>query len=85
MKENFAAFIETAEALTGLPVAEIERVADDGGLTALDAGVLDQIDTLIIISFDSFPHRPGSEWSGGRSRQGVPHAPRSSRVRMPPP
>jgi hypothetical protein len=48
--------------LTGLPVAEIERVADDGSITALDARVLDQVDTLIIISFDSF--RTGQEATG---------------------
>ena len=54
MKHNFAAFIELAEALTGRPAREVERVADDGGVTALDAGVLDGVDTLIVISFDSF-------------------------------
>ncbi len=54
MKRNFTAFVELAEALTGQPVAQIERVADDGDLTALDAEVLDGADTLIIISFDSF-------------------------------
>jgi hypothetical protein len=59
MKRNFTAFIELAEGLTGLAVAEIERVAEDGSLTALDARVLDGVDTLIIISFDSF--RTGQE------------------------
>ena len=54
MKRNFAAFVELAETLTGQPVAEIERVADNGSLTALDASVLDGADTLIVISFDSF-------------------------------
>ena len=53
MKHNFSAFIELAGALTGQPVAEIERVTDDGSLTALDGGILDGIDTLIVISFDS--------------------------------
>src|SRR5271154_6542487 len=62
MKRNFAAFIELAERLTGLPVAVIERVADDGSLTALDAHVIDEVDTLIIISFDSF--RTGQEATG---------------------
>src|SRR5580698_9856587 len=37
MKRNFAAFVDMAETLTGQKVAEIERVADDGGLMALDA------------------------------------------------
>jgi hypothetical protein len=59
MKRNFSTFVELAGSLTGQPVAEIERVADDGILTALDAGILDQADTLIIISFDSL--RTGQE------------------------
>jgi hypothetical protein len=59
MKRNFAAFVELAEALTGQLVAEIERVADGGQRTALDAGLLDGADTLIIISFDSL--RTGQE------------------------
>jgi hypothetical protein len=54
MRRNFVTFVELAEALTGHRVAEIERVADDGSLTALDAGILDEVDTLIVISFDSF-------------------------------
>jgi hypothetical protein len=53
MKHNFTAFVDLATTLTGQPVAEIERVADDGTLTALDAELLDGIDTLIVISFDS--------------------------------
>ena len=54
MKRNFTAFIELTETLTGQPAREIERVGDDGGLTALDAEVLDGVDTLIVVSFDSF-------------------------------
>ena len=54
MKRNFAAFVELAGELTGAPVAEIERVADDGSVVELDADALDGADTLIIISFDSF-------------------------------
>jgi hypothetical protein len=61
MKRNFTAFVELAETLTGQSVEEIERVADDGSLTALDARVLDEADTLIIIGFDSF--RTGQEAS----------------------
>jgi hypothetical protein len=63
MKPNFAAFVELARSLTEQPVAEIERVADDGTLTALDAGILNKADTLIIISFDSF--RTGQEAGRG--------------------
>jgi hypothetical protein len=54
MKRNFTAFVELAGTLTGNPVTEIERVADDGTLTALDADVLAGADTLVVISFDSF-------------------------------
>lgn len=54
MKPNFAAFVELAGAQTGEPVVQIERVADDGRLTTLDAGVLETVDTLVVISFDSF-------------------------------
>jgi hypothetical protein len=54
MKRNFTGFVELAETLTAQPVTEIERIVDDGKLTALDAGILDGADTLIVISFDSF-------------------------------
>ncbi|HEX4410693.1 MAG TPA: hypothetical protein VH206_18130 [Xanthobacteraceae bacterium] len=59
MKRNFTAFVELAGALTGQAVAEIEREGDDSDITGLDAGILDDIDTLVIISFDSF--RTGQE------------------------
>jgi hypothetical protein len=54
MKRNFTAFVELATALTGHKVTEIERVADDGTLTPLDTRTLDGVDTLIVISFDSY-------------------------------
>lgn len=54
LKRNFSAFVELAQALTGLPVLEIERGSDDGSLTMLDSGILENADTLIVISFDSF-------------------------------
>lgn len=53
MKRNFTAFVELAAALTGQSVTEIERVADNGTVTPLDARLLDGVDTLIVISFDS--------------------------------
>jgi hypothetical protein len=53
MKGNFAAFVELAEASSGRRVRQIERVLDDGTVTALDADTLAEPDTLIIISFDS--------------------------------
>ena len=61
MKENFAAFVEQAGAETGRPVAEIEREADDGVRTELDAAVLDAADTLIVISFDSLRTQQGAK------------------------
>jgi hypothetical protein len=53
MKRNFTAFVDLAAALTGQSVTEIERVTDDGTLTPLDARLLTDVDTLIVISFDS--------------------------------
>jgi hypothetical protein len=53
MKPNFSAFVDLAAALTGQSVTEIERVTDDGTLTPLDARLLKNVDTLIVISFDS--------------------------------
>ncbi|HEY0184077.1 MAG TPA: hypothetical protein VGC09_14810 [Rhodopila sp.] len=53
MRRNFTAFVDLASAQTGQPVAEIERGADDGALTLLDPGILEGVDTLIVISFDS--------------------------------
>lgn len=53
MKPNFTAFIDLATTLTGQRAIEIERVADDGTLTPLDANTLNGVDTLIVISFDS--------------------------------
>jgi len=61
MERNFTAFVELAQARTGRPVTEIERVTDDGKRTALDADVLASADTLIVIGFDSF--RTGQEAS----------------------
>jgi hypothetical protein len=53
MKPNFAAFVELAAALTGRPATEIERVTEECGRAVLDASLLDRVDTLIVISFDS--------------------------------
>lgn len=54
MKPNFAAFVEFAGAQTGEPVVQVERVVDDGRPTPLDSDVLENVDTVIVISFDSF-------------------------------
>ncbi len=53
MKLNFAAFVEQTAAQTGHRPVEIERVGDDGAEKPLDSSLLSEIDTLIVISFDS--------------------------------
>lgn len=57
MKQNFAAFVKLAEEITGHPVLEIERVGADGQPVPLGPEILNGIDTLIIISFDSLRTR----------------------------
>jgi hypothetical protein len=52
MKPSFAAFVKQAGAQTGHPVVEIERVADDGTQTGLDAALTDGADTLVVVSLD---------------------------------
>jgi hypothetical protein len=51
-KPNFQAFAEQTEALTGRKVIQIERISDNGAMTPLD-GVLDDVDSIVVISFDS--------------------------------
>ncbi len=53
MKKNFTAFVEQAGAETGHPVIELERIRDDGAQALLNDDLLESIDTLIVISFDS--------------------------------
>jgi hypothetical protein len=53
-KPNFAAFTALAETLTGNPVIEAERVGDDGSETRLDEALIAEVDTIIVMSFDSF-------------------------------
>jgi hypothetical protein len=52
-KPNFAAFAEQAETLTGNPVTQVERVSDVGIKTPLDAALIADADTIVVISFDS--------------------------------
>jgi hypothetical protein len=52
-KPNFAAFVEQAEKQTSYAVVQIERVMDHGTWTLLDDAVIDGIDTIVVISFDS--------------------------------
>jgi hypothetical protein len=53
MKANYTAFVALASGWTGQPVLELERVEDDGRQVLLDDDLVDSIDTLIVISFDS--------------------------------
>jgi hypothetical protein len=53
-KPNFAAFAELAEQLTGHAVIQVERVLDDGTTTPLDDSLIAGVDTIVVISFDSF-------------------------------
>lgn len=53
VKKNFAAFVEQARIQTGHPVVELERVGDDGVLHPVDDILADDVDTLVVISFDS--------------------------------
>jgi hypothetical protein len=53
MKQNFTEFVRLGEAVTGHPVVEIERVGEGGRLTPLRPDSLENIDTLVVISFDS--------------------------------
>jgi hypothetical protein len=49
---NFVRFGEQVAALTGQPLRQIQR-RTAGGETLLDAGLLGEIDTLIVIGFDN--------------------------------
>jgi hypothetical protein len=52
-KPNFQAFAAQSEALTGHKVVQVERGTDDGRMTPLDVAIK-RVDTVIVISFDSF-------------------------------
>jgi hypothetical protein len=53
-KPNFTAFAEQATALTGNPTIVVERVGDDGVKAPLDDALTANVDTIVVISFDSF-------------------------------
>jgi hypothetical protein len=53
-KPNFTAFAELAESLTGQTIVQVERVGDDGVETPLDQALVAAVDTIVVISFDSF-------------------------------
>jgi hypothetical protein len=52
-RPNFAEFAEHMGTLTGAPVRQAERVADDGRLTALGSDLIADCATIVVISFDS--------------------------------
>jgi hypothetical protein len=52
-KPNFAAFAAQAEAETGHPARQVERVSDDGTTRPLDDALIAGADTIVVISFDS--------------------------------
>lgn len=54
MKRNFTAFAELAGTITGQLPREVERMGADGAVARLDAAHLADVDTVVIISFDSF-------------------------------
>jgi hypothetical protein len=56
-RPNFDKFKALARAKTGNPVVELERVLDDGTDQPLRWMLLEPIDTLVIISFDSIRTR----------------------------
>lgn len=53
MKKNFASFVEQANEQTGQPTLELERLDDNRRKFSLDDSWLKDVDTLIVISFDS--------------------------------
>ncbi|WP_245412162.1 hypothetical protein [Methylocella silvestris] len=65
MKPNYTAFVEQTGAATGTAVLEVERVDDSGELTPLDGAILERVDTLIVVSFDSL--RTGQQASGAEA------------------
>jgi hypothetical protein len=52
-KPNFAEFAAHAQRLTGHPTLEVERISDDGTLRQLDGPFMSDVDTIVVISFDS--------------------------------
>jgi hypothetical protein len=52
-RPNFAAFAEEVRSQTGQPAIQVERVADDGRVRLLNDELLGDVDTVIVISFDS--------------------------------
>jgi len=56
-KQNFAAFVERTFVETGYAAAQVERVSDAGAHIALDDELIADVDTLVVIGFDSLVTR----------------------------
>jgi hypothetical protein len=52
-RPNFVAFAERAGSITGRPVTTVERADGDGVLSPITGELLSDIDTFVVISFDS--------------------------------
>ena len=60
-KPNFAAFVQQTATQTARPVIQVEREVDDGTRTLLDDTLLAGVDTIVVISFDSFRAQQSAE------------------------
>lgn len=62
LKRNFVEFAARVAGWTGNPVRLVERVGDDGMTVPLCDALLDGVDTLLVVSFDSLRTRqtPGT-------------------------
>jgi hypothetical protein len=52
-RPNFVAFAEHAEMQTGHPAIQVERITNAGVAAPLDDALIEDVDTVIVISFDS--------------------------------
>jgi hypothetical protein len=53
-KPNFMAFAQLAGRMTGRAALQVERVSHDGRARLLDDALIQGVDTIIVISFDSY-------------------------------
>jgi hypothetical protein len=53
-KANFVMFADLATTQGGRPTMQVERIADNGSITSLDGALLQDVDTVVVISFDSY-------------------------------
>lgn len=53
-KANFVMFADLATTQGSRPTMQVERIADNGSITSLDGALLQDVDTVVVISFDSY-------------------------------